>query len=232
MKKPLYQSTRFNLYREKINKLEQKDLIYACSCSRKEIVEKAQNSILGKRYPETCRNKKLSLSNPNFNLRLKSFDFSIEFYDRVFGNQTCNINKQIGDFVVYRKYDLPTYALAVTVDDAEQGVTEVVRGHDLLAFTPLQIYLCKILNIPIPSFLHIPLILNKDGKKLSKQTMANSLSLENISDTIIQALLDLGQNAPKALSQENLNTIWAWAIENWDFKKIPATRGLHYYNET
>ncbi len=226
---PFYQSTRYDVYREWISILKEKALVYTCSCSRKQIEEKAQESILGRRYPGSCRTKRLNLYNTNYNLRLLTPNEIIRFTDVVFGEQTQNLHRDIGDFIIYRKHDLPTYALAVTIDDAYQEITEVVRGYDLLAFTPLQIYLCKILELPIPHFLHIPIILDKQGSKLSKQSGARALPIKNCSDVLVQALRDLGQDIPNKLAGENLDNIWQWAIEHWSAEKIPRSQSLSYY---
>lgn len=226
---PLFQSTQYEIYREKIEILKQQQLIYACSCSRKQINEKARDSILGKRYPGTCKTKRLELHNSDFRLRLHTTNSKIHFRDAAFGDQECVINNDIGDFIIYRKHDLPAYALAVTIDDAYQEITEVVRGYDLLAFTPLQIYLCQLLNFPVPTFLHVPLIVDKYGEKLSKQTLAKELPLDNRNHTLVQALNDLGQDVPENLVKERINTIWQWAIDNWDITKIPASHCLPYY---
>ena len=228
---PLFQSTQYEYYREQIERLKQQGLIYACSCSRKQINKKAQDSILGKRYPGTCKTKRLELQNSNFSLRLHTTNSKIHFSDAVFGNREYTIKNDIGDFIIYRKYDLPTYALAVTIDDAYQEITEVVRGYDLLAFTPLQIYLCQLLNFPVPNFLHVPLIVNQHGEKLSKQTLAKELPLDNLSHTLVQALNDLGQDTPENLVKENINAIWKWAIGNWDVTKIPASPDIPYYQK-
>ena len=223
---PLYQSSRLEAYLEEINKLKAKDLLYACSCSRKQINETAQESILGKCYPGTCRAKQLDLFNPNYNLRLRTGDKEIRFIDEVFGEQTQNLLKNAGDFIVYRKFSLPTYALAVTTDDAYQGITEVARGHDLLAFTPLQIYLCEILELPIPNFLHIPIITDKQGCKLSKQSGAEALPKHQCAHVLAQALQDLGQHTPNKLAEENLETIWEWAVKHWNTTKIPKSQSI------
>ena len=132
------------------------------------------------------------------------------------------------DFIIYRKCGLPAYALATTIDDAHQAITEVVRGHDLLAFTPLQIYLCKLLEFPIPNFLHLPIIINKDGRKLSKQSKASALPKNNCAHVLIRALEDLGQDIPNSLVAEKLNYVWKWAIENWDVTKIPRYQTIPF----
>ncbi len=149
---PLYQSTRFENYRSVLETLVEQQQIYACSCSRKELAENIQKSDLGKRYPGTCANKQLNIADTNFNLRLRVTNNEISFQDTHFGKQTHYLGNEIGDVVIYRKSNLPSYSLAVTVDDAMQKITEVVRGIDLLAFTPLQIYLCQLLQLPHPVF--------------------------------------------------------------------------------
>ena len=223
---PLYQSLRHDPYREKFNKLIENDLIFACSCSRKQVNKLAKESILGKRYPGTCRKKHLDTNSVSYNLRLRTSPEVIEFHDAVYGAQSLNILNEIGDFILYRKHNLPTFALAVSIDDAYQGITEVVRGHDLLAFTPLQIYLCKILELPIPTFLHIPIITDKQGCKLSKQANAEAVSKSNCSTMLTKALNDLGQEIPNNLAEEDLAQIWGWAIQHWDAAKIPRSKTL------
>ncbi|MGI9298102.1 MAG: glutamate--tRNA ligase family protein, partial [Gammaproteobacteria bacterium] len=109
---------------------------------------------------------------------------------------------------------------------AYQGITEVVRGHDLLAFTPLQIYLCKILELPVPKFLHIPIITDGQGCKLSKQANAEAISKDSCSTTVAKALNDLGQETPINLAEEGLEQIWSWAIQHWDAAKIPRSESL------
>ena len=223
---PLYQSTRLDAYVDAINKLVVQDLIYACSCSRKQIDNTAKETILGKRYPGYCSKKSLDLNTYKYNLRLRACDEFTYFIDTIYGEQNTNICSDIGDFVVFRKHNLPTYSLAVTIDDAYQGITEVVRGYDLLAFTPLQIYLCKKLELPLPNFFHIPIITDKEGKKLSKQTNAEAISMHNCTAMLTQALTDLGQKPPEDLVGENLEQLWAWAIQHWDITKIPKAKTI------
>ena len=223
---PLYQSTRFENYRFTLNNLIQKQLIYACSCTRKELAENVQKSDLGKRYPGICSNKNLNITDTNFNLRLRVTDTEISFKDQHYGIQSHNLSKEIGDVVIYRKNNLPSYSLAVTVDDAMQNITEVVRGIDLLAFTPLQIYLCKQLQIPAPNFLHVPIIANQQGQKLSKQNGAKAIPKHDCSIVLVQALKDLGQAIPAEFSKKSLHQIWKWAIENWDVNKISSVKKI------
>ena len=223
---PVYQSSRLKHYREVVTNLFTQNLIYACSCSRKDLENDIQISELGKRYTGTCANKNLDVQDKNFNLRLRMEDIDLSFTDGHFGKQTHNIHKELGDFVVYRKFDLPTFALAVTVDDAFQGITEVVRGQDLLAFTPIQIYLCQLLALPTPEFLHIPIIINQQGQKLSKQHGAAGIAKKDCEAVLIQVLNDLGQSAPERLKKESLSQIWSWAIEHWNAGKIPQNNTI------
>jgi glutamyl-Q tRNA(Asp) synthetase len=225
---PLYQSSQFSLYRKSVESLIQKGKIYACSCTRKDLSENFQKSSLGKYYPGTCSNKQLDPANQHYSLRLRVHNQEFQFHDGVFGLQTNNLYKQIGDVVIYRKYNLPSYSLAVTVDDAVQNVTEVVRGYDLLEFTPLQIYLCELLQLPKPNFVHIPVVVNDQGQKLSKQTYAQTLPKKGRRKILIQAFKDLGQQVPRALESEPLDIIWECAIQNWDVSRIPKVKSLKY----
>ena len=226
---PLYQSTRHEQYRSAANGLIQQNQAYACSCSRKNLVDNIQKSELGKHYSGTCANKQLDTNDINLNLRLHTENKDINFQDTTYGEISSNLFKQIGDIIIYRKFNLPSYAVAVTVDDAYQGVTEVVRGYDLLAFTPVQIYLCQLLQLPIPKFLHVPIIVNQQGQKLSKQTGAEAVSKQNCGGTLIQALNDLGQLVPKDLEidpsgKDELGQIWSWAIKHWNVDNIPKIK--------
>ncbi|QMU61212.1 MAG: tRNA glutamyl-Q(34) synthetase GluQRS [Gammaproteobacteria bacterium] len=229
---PLYQSTRREQYRSAVNSLIQQNQAYACSCSRKDLANNIQKSELGKRYPGTCANKQLNTRETSLNLRLRTKNENINFQDITYGKLRHNLLKEIGDIIIYRKLDLPSYALAVTIDDAYQGITEVVRGYDLLAFTPIQIYLCQLLQLPIPKFLHIPIILNQQGQKLSKQTGADAISKQNCGSVLVQALKDLGQPVPENLEKESsgndeLGQIWNWAIKHWNVDNIPKIKQVY-----
>ncbi len=224
---PLYQSTHLEQYRSVVHNLVRLDQVYACSCTRKDLANDIQKSVLGKRYPGTCANKKLETKDTSFNLRLRTENKNITFQDATFGEISHNLFKEIGDIIVYRKHDLPSYALAVTVDDAHQKITEVVRGHDLLAFTPIQIHLSKQIQLPIPRFLHIPIIVNKQGQKLSKQTGAEAVTAHNKSAVLVQALNDLGQLTPNGIENESLKQIWSWAIQHWNVNYIPKTKQIY-----
>ena len=228
---PLYQSTRISAYREALDQLIKQNKIYACACSRKQLVNNVQKSELGKRYTGTCATKQLALEDKNFNLRLRTENADISFEDVHFKSVKHNLFAEIGDIIIYRKHDLPSYSLAVSIDDAFQGITEVVRGYDLLAFTPIQLYICELLQLPAPRFMHVPIILNQEGQKLSKQTGAQAISNHNRATTMARVLFDLGQDVPKEFvrensSQDDLTSLWRWAIKHWDVEKIPDKKHI------
>ena len=228
---PLYQSTRINAYLSALSKLIDQKQVYACSCSRKELVNNIQKSELGKRYTGTCANKNLALEDINFNLRLRTEDINISFEDVNYETVSHNLFKEIGDIIIYRKHDLPSYSLSVSVDDAFQGITEVVRGYDLLAFTPIQLYIGQLLQLPTPRFLHVPVIVNHEGHKLSKQTGAMAVDKNNCATTLCRVLDDLGQEVSKEfkqakLKQQDLTQLWHWAIEHWEVDNIPNSKKI------
>ena len=224
---PLYQSTRLQSYHTALTKLIQRHQVYACSCSRKDLVDNIQKSELGKRYPGTCANKQLNLDVAKLNMRLRVANETIIFDDAIYGDFSQNLFKEIGDIIIYRKFDIPSYALAVTVDDSYQGITEVVRGYDLLAFTPVQIYLCQQLDLPTPKFLHIPIIVNQQGQKLSKQTGAEAIAKKNREATLVKVLQDLGQVLPEEIKNDSLSQIWCWAIKHWSIDNIPKIKQIY-----
>ncbi len=226
---PLYQSTRIQDYHYSLSKLIQLGQTYPCSCSRKDLDNSIQKSQLGKRYPGTCANKQLKMDFAKLNIRLRVANEIITFRDAIFGEFGQNLFKEIGDIIIYRKFDIPSYAIAITVDDSYQGITEVVRGYDLLAFTPIQIYLCQQLGLSIPKFLHVPIIVNQQGHKLSKQTGAEAIAIteQNREAILVKALQDLGQPLPREIKKDSLSQIWHWAIEHWNINNIPKVKQIY-----
>ena len=116
------------------------------------------------------------------------------------------------------------YQLAVVLDDALQGVTQVVRGSDLLDSTPRQIHLQRLLGLPTPSYLHVPVAVNARGEKLSKQTGAVPLSRDRPAQTLGAVLKFLGQRPPAELCDADLDALWQWAITHWDAARLPRVR--------
>lgn len=217
----MYQSQRNDAYLNAFNLLKNKQLIYPCTCTRKEIADSSsQTGIEGIIYPGTCLSKAIKPNAP-IAWRIKTEDKLISFTDAIQGNISQNLKLDIADFVLKRADNLFTYQLAVVVDDAEQNITHVVRGADLLNSTPRQIYLQTLLNYNTPNYTHIPIATDKGGQKLSKQSLAKSLSTTEASTALFKALHFLNQAPPSELIHENLVTIWQWALAHWDSAYIP-----------
>lgn len=217
------QTARKAIYGAALERLWVRGLCYACACSRREIADSGIAGLEGPVYPRTCRDKRLA-ENGNA-IRVRTDGESITFTDLVQGRIEQNIEKEIGDFVVRRRDGLFAYQLAVVVDDAEQGVTHVVRGADLLDSTARQIYLQRLLDYPTPEYLHVPVAVNGLEQKLSKQTLAPALatSFPELRSLRTAALGFLGQSVdidPALPTGEFL----AVAIRNWDRSRIPRTR--------
>ena len=225
----IYQSQRNAIYQDALNRLVDQNLIYGCACSRKQI--KASASTLNNEliYPGTCRNG-LPAGATARSLRLRTDNTPIHFHDHIQGNISQCINQEVGDFIIKRADDLFSYQLAVVVDDNEQGITEVVRGSDMLRCTPRQIHLQHCLGYVTPDYLHIPLAINPDGSKLSKQNMATAIDTADPRPQLIKALAFLQQQPPALLRDTDVETIWQWVFENWSIERIPAKRDI-IYNE-
>jgi glutamyl-Q tRNA(Asp) synthetase len=185
---------------------------YWCSCSRREIADSSLGLAVDGApiYPGTCRAG--SASAPR-SLRVRSSAGEIRFVDRVQGEQSQVLERDVGDFVLYRADGLFAYQLAVVVDDAAQGITDVVRGADLLESTPRQIHLQRLLGLPTPRYRHVPVAVNAKGEKLAKQTGAAPIVATW--DAVREALAFLGQ--PRA---ENLEQ----SIQQWNPARIPRRR--------
>jgi glutamyl-Q tRNA(Asp) synthetase len=218
----VYQERRQDAYHEALAALERQNLIYRCSCSRKEIADSSVLGIEGPVYPGTCRRHKRE---PEFSgaWRLRTSNDLIEFEDAVQGIRQQRIQRDVGDFVICRADGVFAYQLAVVVDDAEQGITHVVRGGDLLNSTPRQIYLQKLLGYSTPSYMHLPVVINTRGEKLSKQTYAAPVDTLHPVLQLVKTIQFLGQAPPPEVSGSNLASFWMWAIENWNREVIPKT---------
>ena len=226
----VYQSKRSEAYEHALQNLKNQSVIYPCSCSRKEIVD---SSILigieGAIYPRTCYTKtgvlKYSLA-PSINAAYRAvvLDKTIGFMDAIQGKIVQNLARDIGDFIIKRADGLFAYQLAVVVDDAEQNITHIVRGADLLDSTPRQIYLQQLLGLTTPNYAHVPVAVNAQGEKLSKQTLAQPISVCAAAQQLFNALSFLGQNPPTQLQNSALNEIWQWAIVDWQLASIPREK--------
>ncbi len=150
----------------------------------------------------------------------------IAFDDALQGMIESHLDQDTGDFVVKRADGFYAYQLAVVVDDADQDITEVVRGCDLLHSTARQIYLQQQLSLVTPAYLHLPVAVNARGEKLSKQTLAAPLDLERPVPALHAALEFLGQQPPRELQTDTLETFWTWALAHWQPRHLPAARIL------
>ena len=212
----VWQSRRKNHYEEALARLREAGLTYACSCSRKEIADSGLRGIEGPIYPGTCRERPAPAGTPTA-VRLSVTEPPIRFEDRVQGTIQQDVALEIGDFVLRRRDGLHAYQLAVVVDDALQGISDVVRGADLLWSTPRQVALQRLLGYPTPRYLHVPIATNERGEKLSKQTLAAPVN-DGDMRTIAAALRFLGQPVPAAGdAAQMLNA----AVLAWDPARIP-----------
>ena len=219
----LYQSRNQEAYQDALETLSQQHWIYPCGCSRRDIRKIAGQTPI---YPGTCRNG-LAPDREARSLRMRVDNTIIDFQDRLVGTLQENLATEVGDFIVKRADGLFAYQLAVVVDDAAQGITDIVRGHDLFDNTARQIYLQQQLGFPTPRYLHLPLATWPDGSKYSKQTHAPSVSNQNTEAILLQALRFIGQKVPEDLANEKLDAIWQWAIENWDSQMYTESARHH-----
>lgn len=172
---PVVQTERVSLYEAALEQLKQKELVYPCTCTRSDIAAAASAPHAeheGPVYPGTCAHRSASdageLNGTPFAWRFRVTE-SPSFEDRFLGEVKIDLRQTGGDFVVWKSAGTPAYQLAVVVDDAAMGVTEVVRGDDLLPSTPRQILLYRALGFEPPSFVHVPLVVGPDGRRLAKR---------------------------------------------------------------
>ena len=217
------QSARSAAYHAALHALRRAGEVYPCACSRREIADSAITGVEGYVYPGTCR-EGLATERSARAWRIKTRGARIAFDDALQGRIEHDLETQIGDFVLYRADSVYAYQLAVVVDDAEQGFTNVVRGADLLDSTPRQIYLQHLLGLPTPRYAHLPVAVNKSGEKLSKQTLAEAIDPKHASVSLVHALRFLGQDPPPHLGREHTRAVWAWAFENWKLDRVPRVR--------
>ena len=216
----LHQSARNDAYHCALHRLRGLRLVYPCACSRREIADSAVAGTEGPAYPGTCRGG-IAAGRGARALRLDTSGAAVAFEDALQGQITCQLERESGDFVLYRSDGVYAYQLAVVVDDAEQGVTDVVRGADLLASTPRQIYIQRLLGLPQPRYAHLPVAVNEWGEKLSKQTLALPVDAAQPLPTLMAALSFLGQQPPCGFERATVKEFWAWAIENWRLDRVP-----------
>ena len=215
----IYQSRRRGAYDAALEALRSLGMTYHCACTRAEILRTARTGIDAPVYPGTCR-AGLPPGGRERSVRLRTHDRPIRFEDEIQGAISQAVQSEVGDFVIRRADGLHAYHLAVVVDDAEQHISHVVRGADLLSSTPRQIYLQQLLGLTAPGYLHLPVAVDGAGHKLSKQTGAAAVDTRNPLPALLAAWRFLGQARP-AESPGNLAEFWEWAVGQWDPARIP-----------
>ena len=218
-----YQSQQIEKYRDAIATLDRKALLYACTCSRKDLNQIAASSSNAQIYPGYCRDRKQNLS-ASHAIRIRTNGASIGFSDNIQGYFKQNLENEVGDFILLRRDGVFAYQLAVVIDDASQRITRIVRGIDLIESTPRQIYLRSLLGLPEPEYCHVPLVVNRHGIKLSKQNGARAVRQAELSRVIFEALSRLRQIPPLELQNAPPKDLLRWGIENWNLGNLAGTQ--------
>lgn len=222
---PLWQSRRGPHYAAALERLAALGKVFPCACSRRELADSQLAPDGAAVYPGTCRAGlppgKLARAS-----RLRLPCWRISFVDAVQGELVQDLARDVGDFVLARSDGSYAYQLAVVVDDAASGITEVVRGADLLASTPRQILLQRLLGYSTPRYAHLPVAVDRCGGKLSKQTLACPADATHPLPTLLAVLRFLGQEPPPSLVDASVAELWHWAIANWRLERVPRCRTL------
>jgi len=208
---PYFQSKSAALHRAALEKLRAAGRAFDCGCTRRDLPASG-------RYPGTCRDGLPSGRRPR-SIRLRVPESPVRYVDRVFGERQEALDAFPGDFVIRRADGLIAYQLAVVVDDHAAGITEVVRGHDLLDSTGRQVALFEALDHPLPSWMHLPLAVDRHGRKLSKSEGADPVRARSEARALKSILAALGH--PPPTGARSLDALWRWAIGHWDPARIP-----------
>lgn len=211
-----FQSESREAHEAAIQQLKVAGHVYPCDCSRRQLAG-APRGALGIIYPGTCRQ---GCQGKEFAIRVRTTEAPTHFDDRLQGPQSQSLEIESGDFVVLRRDGLIAYQLAVVVDDELQGISDIVRGIDLMASTPRQIWLQQLLGYRTPSYCHIPVAVNEQGQKLSKSHGATAVSLDAPAETLVSALESLGQEPPHDLAGSGISATWDWATSHWDIEVL------------
>ncbi|PSU64287.1 tRNA glutamyl-Q(34) synthetase GluQRS [Photobacterium phosphoreum] len=214
----MYQSLRHDAYHAQIDAWLAQGNAYYCQCSRKDIKQ------TGGFYPGTCRT--LNQRHSNGAVRLQVDTPITHFDDLLHGHIELPFALAREDFIIRRRDGLFAYNLAVVLDDIEQGITEVVRGADLIEPTGRQIGLYRQLGHPEVSYLHLPLAITDNGNKLSKQNHAPAIDKHNPRPALMAALRFLGLSPPTELVTESVEQILQWGITHWQLKQLPKTTAI------
>lgn len=212
------QSEHLPEYLAALSTLRRQGQLYACRCTRAELAQRSRPGPDEPMYSGACRDRELSDSDAALRIRMPSQALRLDDIAR--GPLVRVLDREIGDFIIRRRDGQIAYQLACAVDEAAQGVTEVVRGVDLLGSSFKQIHLMNCLGLPVPRYLHLPLVLDSAGRKLSKQNHAPGLSLERPGDNLVWALAFLGQPVPAPVTQGTVHEIVAYATTHWRLTEV------------
>ena len=217
-----YQSDRIDAHRSIVRQLLANGSAYRCGCSRQDLAD-CPRGPLGIIYPGRCR---AGSEAPETAIRLRTDSRPVDFTDRLQGPQRQHLESDSGDFVILRRDGRIAYQLAVVADDHDQGITEVVRGIDLIESTPRQIFLQHLLGYPTPAYAHIPVAENPAGRKLGKSTGARAIPLDEVRPILVAALGALGQAPPVDLADARLDAVWDWAIRHWSIDRLAGRKAV------
>ena len=217
-----YQDPRRDQYQEALERLRERQRAYPCGCTRREIAAVAPIGPAGMIYPGTCRNG-LPAGRHARSWRFAMAPGELSFSDRHAGRQSLEAATGIGDFIIRRGDGLHAYHLAMVVDDAALGVTDVVRGGDLRPATFPQLALQQSLGLPTPRYLHLPIAVGSDGRKLSKTNGAPPVDLTHPGAALIDALAFLGQAPDAEMAGAPAREVLEWAVANWRPAQIPRS---------
>jgi glutamyl-Q tRNA(Asp) synthetase len=218
----VYQSSRFAEYRTVAEALLERGVAFRCSCSRKDIEGSTGGS---RRYPGTCRSWTAHLG-PTA-IRVLVEPGIIGFTDGLQGHVETSLHDSEGDYVIFRRDQLPAYHLAVVIDDHWQGVDTIVRGADLLAMTPIHMHLRRLLGMPEPRYFHLPVLADRAGVKLSKQTGAAPVGPTYSAKTAIRALELLGVDVPEDYRGTGGRELLEWAARQWRVEELIGRQSIH-----
>lgn len=218
---PRRQSAHIEEYEAAFEQLLARQPLYACGCTRAQLAQTSIAAIDGAVYAGTCRGQSKNLLGKA--VRLAVADISLQFEDACQGLLVRALAQEVGDFIVRRADGQISYQLACVVDEQAQGITEVVRGADLIGSSFRQRYLQQLLDLRQPAYLHVPVLLDQYGRKLSKQNHAESVDRRSVSENLLAGLTALGQQPPASLQGAAAAEILQWACTAWDIPRLAAT---------
>lgn len=224
----LFQSRRLDAYEAVLTELRAAGWAYPCICSRKSIeATNRRRGLAGeRRYPGTCRTLPAGSARRTRVLRVRTQHEPVGILDRLQGWFEQSLERDVGDFVLRRREGYIAYQLAVVVDDALQGITDIVRGTDLLDSTPRQAWLQHLLAYSRPAYMHLPVVAAPGGEKLSKQTGAAAVDARRAPELAWRVLVLLEQAPPAELRGAPAAELWAWGAANWRPERLAGTRSL------